>query len=214
MSIAACLKIPSIEINTDFSQFLPDNDPEYIFYENLKPEIKNDESIIIIAIKNNPSVFDHIFLENTQIFLDSLRKLDGVKKIRSLTDLKYPVKSLFGVIGFPYLEITDSVDVSRYKQKIRKDRHITQHFINKEETALFVWLELNDLYSPDQVEETLLSIERLKKNTSALETYMWGKQYLQKQLNEITKSSTKSIVIWVLLFLVAILTIIFKHYSR
>ena len=45
LTVLACLKIPSVEINTDFSQFLPDNDPEYELYKALKSEIKDDREM-------------------------------------------------------------------------------------------------------------------------------------------------------------------------
>lgn len=208
--ILACLKIPSVKINTDFSQFLPDNDLEYLHYKKLKSEIKDDESILIIGIEHNPSIYNKIFLQRTQSFIDSLEQVDGIYNINSVLNLSYPVKSLFGIIGIPYLPLTDSLDLSYYKHKIKSDFRLTQNFVNKEETVLFVWLELKDLGNPSKIENSLLSIESIRSSFPDLKTHVWGKQYLQKELNEITKNSTKEIVLWVLLFLIIALSLIFR----
>lgn len=207
----ACLKIPSVKINTDFSQFLPDDDPEYELYKALKSEIKDDESIIIIGIEHIPSIYNEIFLQKTQSFIDSLYQIEGINNINALTNLSYPVKSLFGVMNFPYLPINDSLDVSGYRDKIRKDVHLTQNFVNNEETALFIWIEFKDV-NPSQIENTLHSIDTLRHEFPELKTFLWGKHYLQKELNEITKNSTKNIVIWVLLFLTIALSLIFRSF--
>lgn len=105
LAILAGRQIPSIEVNTDFSQFLPDNDPEYLFHKKLKSEIKDDESIIIVGIENNPTVYDSAFIMKTSSFIDSLNQVDGVYHIRALTNVSYPVRSLLGILSMPYLPV-------------------------------------------------------------------------------------------------------------
>jgi uncharacterized protein len=210
LTVLACLKLSSIKVNTDFSQFLPDNDPEYLFYKDLKSEIKDDNSILIIGIDHEPSIYNIKFLQKTQALIDSLNQVDGIYHINALTNISYPVKSLFGILTMPYLPLSDSLDLSNYKNKIKKDFHFTQNFVNKDETVLFVWLEIKDLENPTQIENSLLSIENIRLDFPDLKTYLWGKQYLQKELNEITKNSTSKIVLWVLLFLVVALVFIYR----
>jgi predicted RND superfamily exporter protein len=52
LTFLASLKITSININTDFSQFLPDNDTEYNFYKEIKSEIQDDEYLLVLGIEN------------------------------------------------------------------------------------------------------------------------------------------------------------------
>ena len=203
-------EIPSIKINTDFSQFLPDNDPEYTFYKELKNEIKSDETLLMIALEHNPSVFENDFLKDTKVFLDSLRGVEGIRRVSSLHQMSYPVKSPFGIISFPYLRVNDSTDASAYRSKIKEDYYITQSYINNEETALFVWVELEKYEDAKQYESTLIAIDEIRNNVLDDKTYMWGKQYLQKQLNEITKNNAKQIIIWVLVIIVLLLLFIFR----
>jgi len=92
LTVLACLKIPSVKINTDFSQFLPDDDPEYELYKALKSEIKDDESILIIGIEHIPSIYNKLFLQQAQTFIDSLQQVEGIYHINvHFIILVYPV---------------------------------------------------------------------------------------------------------------------------
>lgn len=209
--LLALAKIPSITFNTNFSFFLADNDPEYLFYKNLKSEIKDDESILIIGIKNETSIYEKDFINAVQHFTDSLKQLEEVKTVKGLTNLSYPVKSLFGLISFPYIEVNDSLVISDFKTKINKDHYITQHFVNKEGTTLTLWVTLEDKLNSIEVKKGLTKINQVRLNFSNLDTYLWGRSYLKEALNEITKKETKKMIVWAFLLLLIALTIIFKR---
>ncbi|WP_242117374.1 efflux RND transporter permease subunit [Aestuariivivens sediminicola] len=210
LTALAGLKISSIRINTDFSQFLPDNDPEYSFYKKLRTQLKNDESILIIGIDNAPTIYDKHFINKVQVFKDSLESIKGILQIGSITDLTYPVKSMFGLLSFPYLEPNDSLELENQKGKIIRDSLITRNFVNKTGTALFIWVELNEPLSETQFQNTLMAIEKTRDNFPELKSYLWGKRYLQESLNEITKNETKKTVVWALLFLLIALALILR----
>jgi len=210
LTVIASFKISTIKINTDFSQFLPDDDPEYLFYKKLKEQLKNDESILIVGIENSPTIYNRPFIEKVQTFIDSLEGIQGVNQIRAITNLSYPVKSMFGLLSFPYLELNDTIDIKFQEKKIIRDLSITQNFVNKEGNALFIWLELKEHLTETQFQKTLSSIEQTRIHFPELKTFLWGKKYLQEGLNEITKNETKKIMFWALLFLIIGLSLIFR----
>ncbi len=211
LALIALAKIPSITFNTDFSFFLADNDPEYLFYKNLKSEIKDDESILIIGVKNETSIYEKAFINAVRSFTDSLKQLEEVKTVKGLTNLSYPVKSLFGLISLPYIEVNDSLNISDSKTKINKDHYLTQHFVNKEGTALTLWVTLEDTLNSTEVKKGLTKINQIRLDFSNLETYLWGRSYLKEALNEITKNETKKMTVWAFLFLIIAIAIIFKR---
>lgn len=209
--LLALIKVPSIKFNTDFSLFLADDDPEYFFYEQLKSEIKDDESLLIIGVKNDSSVYHKDFIKKVQSFMTDLKQLKEVKSVKGLTNLSYPVKSLIGLISFPYINVSDSLNINYSKSKINNDFDITQHFVNKEGTVLLLWINIKDNLDPNEIENGLTKIGQLRQNYSDLNTYIWGRTYLKDALNEITKSETKKIIIWALLFLIIALSLLFKR---
>ena len=142
LTILTCLKITSISINTDFSQFLPDKDPEYAFYKEIKSEIQDDEFLLVLGIENKETVYNKKFIEKVKSITDSLKSIEAINDVKNLTNTAYPTNSFFGIVNIPYLEIKDSVDIGTYKKKIYQDFEITQNFVNKEGTILLIWIEL------------------------------------------------------------------------
>ncbi|MDX1472278.1 MAG: MMPL family transporter, partial [Flavobacteriaceae bacterium] len=209
-AILSCFKISSIQINTDFSQFLPDNDPEFSFYKDVQSQMKGSESLIVLGVTNTPSIYSEQFLNNVHVFVDSLKDINGIKSVRGLTNLSRPTRSLFGTVQIPYFPGSDSLNMEVFRNRIRQDFQITQNFINNDETSLFIWLELEEPHNSPLVQSALVSIEEVKNQFSDLDIFIWGKPYLQKELNEITKTSTNNILLYVLFFLVLALSFIYK----
>ena len=52
LGVLTGLKVTSINYDTEFSQFLPDHDPEHDFYKQIKSEIEDDEYLIVLGIEN------------------------------------------------------------------------------------------------------------------------------------------------------------------
>lgn len=206
----ALSNVKSIVVNTNFFQFLPDNDPEYAFYKQVKLEIKDDESLLIIGIKNKESIFDKSFIESVQSFTDSLSQITEIKEVKGLTNLSYPMNSFFGLINVPYLEIKDSVDIKSYQNKITKDFEITQNFVNREGTILLIWIEIESGLDNLQIKNILGKIEKVRGKFPELDTYLWGKKYMEFSLSKIMTNEVKDFIIWILLFLLLSLSIIFR----
>lgn len=206
----ALSNVKSIVVNTNFFQFLPDNDSEYDFYKQMKLEIKDDESLLIIGIRNEESIYNKNFIKKVQSFTDSLAQINEFKNIKGLTNLSYPMNSFFGLNKVPYLEIKDSVDIKSYQNKIAKDFEITQNFVNKEGTILLIWIEIESGMDNLQIKNVLGKIEHVRGEFPELETYLWGKKYLEFSLSKIMTNEVKDFIIWILLFLLLSLSIIFR----
>ncbi|HEX9825712.1 MAG TPA: MMPL family transporter, partial [Flavobacteriaceae bacterium] len=201
----------SIVVKTNFFQFLPDNDPEYDFYKQIKLEIKDDESLLIIGVRNEESIFNKSFIKRVQNFTDSLSQITEFKDVKGITNLSFPMNSLFGLIDVPYLEIKDGVDIKSYQNKIAKDFEITQNFVNPEGTILFVWIEIESGLDNLQVESVLNKIDEIRGEFPELETYLWGKKYMEFSLSKIMANEVKDFVIWILFFLLIALSVIFRN---
>ncbi len=208
LTIWAAFLLPSIKINTDFSQFLPDNDPEYQYYQNIKTQLKDNHAVLIFGIKNETTIYEKDFLYQVDSFVHNLKDIEGRNNIRSITNLSYPIKSLTGLVWVPYLDLNK--DLERQKRKIVRDFSFTGNFLNKEGNVLFIYFELQDPENETLVEQTLISIDSVVDIHKNLTIHRWGKTYLQKELNEITKLETQKITIWALLFLGLSLLFIFS----
>ena len=210
LTVLAGLKITSISINTDFSQFLPDNDPEYNFYKEIKSEIQDDEFLLVLGIENKGSVFNKVFIEKVKALTDSLKRSEDINGVKNLTNISYPTNSFLGIVNIPYVEIKDSVDIATYKKKIMQDFEITQNFVNREGTILLSWIELKPGLEKHQNQLILKRIDQIRAEFPTMKTFLWGRKYLEITLDDIMSHEVNRFILWVLLFLLISLSLIFK----
>lgn len=208
--IATLFKISSIRVDTDFSQFLAENDPEYEFYKNAQLEIRDDESLLIIAVKNEQSIYNRAFLKRVNSFTEKIKKIPQVNNVKGLIDLSFPVKSMLGLSQISYLTINDTIPVQNFKKRIGKDREFTQFYINNDGTVLFIWVELKIGLTSRETENALQAIQNTRREYKEIETYIWGKKYVKSSLDKISQKETLKNIGWSFLFLIAALFFIFK----
>lgn len=201
--------IPSLFFKTDFSQFLPENDPAYIFYKAINNELENDENILVIGIEEE-DIFNYDILKKVTIFIDSVSKLSGVRRIKGLTNLTYPVKTLFGVVQMHYLNLSDSANITSYRKKVFEDFELTQHFVNDKGTIMYLWITTKKGLSTEESTLFLETLNRMRKE-SLLNTYLIGQKYLEFSFKKILSKEIVSFVLWFFLFLVIALKVIYKN---
>ena len=211
MAVFGVYKIPSITINTDFSQFLDQSDEEYIFFKTIQSQFEMDESLLVLAIKNDPGVLEINFLKKVDSLTKKIKDINYVKSVGSITNMAYPIKSMFGISRIPYLTINDTVPLTIADAKIRQDQRITNYFINENRTVLILWitLEKDILFSENQ--EVLDKIAKVRKEFPANETFIWGKSYIKSTMDALSAKETTRNILWSLLFLTVLLVLIFSR---
>lgn len=211
LTVFSLTRMHKLYFNTDFSQFFPENDPEYIFYKQVNSELQNNENILVVGIENTESIFNIDFLQETNAYTDSLRNISGIKKVSSLSDLSYPFNTVLGLASINYLKISDGTQLEPYKKRIFKDFQYTGHFINKEGTVLFIWIELEKELNNQQSELVLEKLENLKIYFSSLNMHVMGEKYLESSFKKILSKEISGFTIWFFLFLCLSLLLIFRR---
>ncbi|MCK0179929.1 efflux RND transporter permease subunit [Flavobacteriaceae bacterium S0862] len=204
-------KASLIKVNADSAQYFQKDDNDYEFYERIKSEIKTEENLILLAIHNENGIFNYSFLLKVQEFSDSLKQISNIHKLRSLTDLSYPTKTLLGIIELPYLNIDDSANITSYKTKIFKDSETTDLFINKDGTSLFLWIELKEGLNKDQIDELFDKINDIRHDFPELTNHLWGRKHIENSFKQLLFKEFQSFIYWILFFLLLALLFIFKR---
>lgn len=205
----AATKAPSIHVNTDISQFFHEDDADFRYYKKLKSEITNDENLILFAIKNKDSVFQIEFIDTVNALQNRIKKTNNIKGVNSLLNLSYPIKSMFGIIGVPYLKYSKQ-NLSFDKKKILNDE-LARTFINKEVNTLFLWIELETNLNSKEINDVVNDLNLLRNEIETNKTYLWGRHVIDVSfknnlINEIIKFS-----FWIFIFLCLSLLFIFKN---
>lgn len=211
MAALAVHRIPAIKINTDFYQFLDQDDDEYVFFKKVQSQLKDDQTLLLLAIKNQPTVLEINFLKSIDSTVQKLKNIEHVESIQSITTLSYPVKSLFGISEIPYLSIKDSIAPKISDTKIKKDERITNYFINENRTVVLLWITLEQNMLVSENEKVLSNIDRIRKEYHENETFIWGKSYIKFAMDEISAKETVENILWSFIVLIGLLFLMFKR---
>lgn len=79
-------KATFVELTYDNPKFIPDNDPEYVAYQDFKSTFGDDGSVLVIGI-NTPKIKETDFFNAWCGISDSIGKMDGIEKILSIANV-------------------------------------------------------------------------------------------------------------------------------
>ncbi len=213
LAAMAAYKIPAVELNTDFSQFLDQGDDEYIFFKKVQSQFKDDQTLLLLAIKNQPTVLEINFLKRVDSTIQQLKSIDHVESVKSITNLSYPIKSVFGISEIPYVSIKESTSGKIAVSRIKQDERITNYFINQNRTALLLWITLEENILVSENEKVLSKIELFRKEYEENETFLWGKIYIKSAMDEISSKETAKNIFWSFIFLIVVLVVLFRRFQ-
>lgn len=198
-----------LKFNTDFSQFFSENDPEYTFYKEIKPQFADNKNIIVIALESHKSSLDKDFLETSKDFIDSLKQFSEIIKASSLIDLSYPYNTFLGLTQIDYLNKNDRSKLETDIKRVFNDYEWTKHFINKKGNILFVWIELKDSLDNEETVLLLNNLERLRERLT-INSYIIGEKYLETSFKDLLFNEVKNFTFWFFIFLAVSLILIFR----
>lgn len=75
-----------VELTYDNPKFIPDNDPEYVAYQDFKSTFGDDGSVLVIGI-NTDKINHKEFFNAWCSISDSIEKMDGIEKILSIANV-------------------------------------------------------------------------------------------------------------------------------
>ncbi len=79
-------KATFVELTYDNPKFIPDNDPDYIAYQDFKATFGDDGSVLVIGI-NTPKIKEVDFFNEWCRLSDSIERMDGIEKILSIANV-------------------------------------------------------------------------------------------------------------------------------
>ncbi|GAL82325.1 hypothetical protein JCM19274_2102 [Algibacter lectus] len=208
--VFAAIKAPNIEVDTDISQFFHEDDADYTFYQDMKSEFSSQDNLILLGVKHQDSVFNLEFLNKIEALTDSLKQIPNIKKVNSLLTLSYPIKSMFGIIGVPYLKIEDSGKLAYNKKKILGDE-LPKSFINRQGDALFLWIETEPNLETKPLDKLIGDVNVLRTDYGELTTFLWGgREVIDVSFKNILIKEILTFSFWISIFLCLSLIFIFK----
>lgn len=148
-SMAAVYGCFNLKFTFDFSQFFPRGDDDLAFFLEFIEEFEGDDNFMLVALERDPTVFDSTFLAEAHDFALAARDIPYVVGVQSLTTFGYPLKTPFAVTTIPAIHRNDPSRYAADSLRIMQDERFVGNLINKDGTALVVFLKTESLVNLD-----------------------------------------------------------------
>lgn len=211
LGIVAILLLFKLKFSFDFSQFFPEGDEDLAFYQEFTKEFGVDDSFLLIAIPNEPTVFETDFLERFDAFSRTSKDFPYVTENRSLTTLSYPLKTSFGYSRLPIIRIGDSSAYAADLRKLRQDSLFTGLLIDDRATSMVVSLETKDTLDYDQCIELLTAVRSGLKAQGFNDYHVLGRAFFYEALVQMQKEELLKTAFFATLLVLLVLFLVYRR---
>ncbi len=196
-----------LKFSYDYEDFFPKGDPDLDFYYNFRDQFEHDDNFLLVGFKPEQGVFETNFLRSLDSATVKIQRSDFTKRVYSLANFNYFIKSPFGFIDYPALHINEPEKYTDDSSRIHLDERISGKLISEDFSTTIIFIKTDDTLSQEQ---SALFIDDVKKGLleSGISDYhLLGKSNFQVEL---VKLQRKEFLIYSLLsvLLVAIVTFI------
>ena len=92
-----------LKFSFSFEQFFPKGDPDLEYYKNFTKDFEADDNFLLVAVENQPTIFDSTFLADFHDLSLRLRTIPLITKVQSLTLIESPGLTPFGYSAIPLI---------------------------------------------------------------------------------------------------------------
>ncbi|MFS4467990.1 efflux RND transporter permease subunit [Maribacter sp. 2210JD10-5] len=204
LGVWASTVLGDLKFSFDFSQFFPEEDPDLVFYESFVKEFGTDDNFLLIAVKNEPDVFDQQFLKRFNAFAEASKTFDFVTESASLTTLSYPLKTSFGYTTLPIIHLEETDKYANDWQKIQRDSLFVNFLIDKQSKSLVVALQTDDNLDYEQSEVLLQQIRSSLKENKLSDYHILGRAFFYEAIVEMQKTEVlkTTVIAAILVFII------------
>ncbi|TLF40203.1 efflux RND transporter permease subunit [Maribacter aurantiacus] len=208
LGIYSATLLPNLRFSFDFSQFFPEEDPDLEFYQDFVAEFGTDDNFLLIAVENEPTVFNQEFLKRFNAFSEDSKNFDFVEECSSLTTLSYPLKTSFGYTQLPIIHLDDPSAYEKDWEKIKQDKLFTNFLIDQKATSTVVALRTQDDIDYQQAEILLSQVRSSLKKHQLDEYHILGRAFFLEAIVDMQKSEVlKTSIIAAILVLIILLLV-------
>jgi uncharacterized protein len=188
LSIMSGYYSTQLKFSFSFEQFFPKGDPDLEYYKNFTKDFEADDNFLLIAVENQPTVFDSSFLADFHDLSLRLRNIPLITKVQSLTMIESPVRTPFGYSAIPLIHMDNPSLYQNDKEAILKDERFVYNLIDSAGTSLVILAKTKENIDikesrvlTDAVDSLLLKYPFKEK------THILGRAYFQRELIDFQK---------------------------
>jgi len=185
ISVLGGLMLPSLKFAFNFEQFFPTGDEDLEFFQEFIDEFETDDNFLLIALENQPSVFDSSFLKKLKDFSEDCQSVPYVKTVQSLPLFTFPVLSPVGPVFKPAVNYNNASALKKDSIDLMQDERIVYNLINKDATSTVVVLKTEDGIQIEESKAVMNPVDSLLAIYNFEDYHILGRAYFQTELSEL-----------------------------
>jgi len=214
LGIGSFFLFPKLKTETSFKQFFPQGEPSFVDYESFCQKMGSSENSLVIALSNDPTIFNTEFLnklKTLQALIDSMKEVHSSLSVLSLKKYSETFPGYFA--NRPYLQANHPERFSKDSALLYKDFEITQHFITRDARHTRMLLQLKDNLTLSQTDSLLKKIDRATKHLSLNKIHFLGRKYMESQFKSLISQELKTSLVFTLAFVILILFLLHRSFA-
>ncbi len=207
ISIGGVYALFNAKFEFSFEDFFPQNDPDLDYFLEFIEDFETDDNFYLIALENEDGIFDKTYLTQLDSLTRSLKELEHVREVLSLTSLMYPVMTPFGPIVNPAVHPDDVSTYEQDKKVLSEDERFMKTLISEDFSSSIVNLKLSDYMELEASNSIVEKIDSVVQQFDFQEAHYLGRANFQKEMiemstNEIIKSSMMASILVLIVMLI------------
>lgn len=196
----------NLTFSFSFEQFFPEGDEDLQFFQSFIEEFETDDNFLLVAIENDGDVFDSTFLAKFHDFALKSRDIPNITHSQSLTQLKYPLKTPFGITSLPVIHLDKPELYPSDKEKILQDERFVGTLISSDARSLAITMKNIESIGLPESKELLTELYSLLDQYHFHDYHLLGRAYftdelVKMQIKEITYSTLISVFLTALIMM-------------
>jgi predicted RND superfamily exporter protein len=170
----------NVEFDYNFEHFFPVESDDASYYYQFRKQFGADNDFLLIGIRDTHGILNRNTLERVNLLCDEVSRLEPVKSVLSITNLKSPVVNSFGITRIPALDRTSLENFSRDSALLMNSEQYLGKVISTDANALSIFIRHKDQLSKSDADSLLTQLELILKNASFSESHLIGKIKLEQ----------------------------------
>jgi uncharacterized protein len=208
--------ITKLNFAFDFEQLFPQGDPDLAFYQDFIKDFESDDNFLLIGVKNasgTEGVFEQDFLRRFDTLTEKANDLPYIINSQSLTNIKLPVKSIFGITTTPVIHVEDTSFYAYDRERLLKDERFVHNLISEDANSLVLLLKTKEKLKLDESEVIMQALDSLIKPMNFQEYHYLGRANFQKELVYMEKREVAISTIIAAILVGIIMAVLFRRWQ-
>ncbi|MCS6928084.1 MAG: MMPL family transporter [Saprospiraceae bacterium] len=212
LTVVGVYFLTRLKFSFDFEQFFPKGDPDWEFFKAYIQDFESDDNFLLVALERKAGVFEQSFLKHVHDFTLRARELPHVINALSITTVRYPVRTPFGVTTVPAIHLDDTTYYASDRERILQDKRFVHNLIAEDATALTVILKTVNQSTYEQSVALMNALDSLIAQYPFEAVHRLGRAYFHRDMVAMQKREIAVSTTIAVLLASAILFFIFRRW--